>query len=70
MNWTYIITIASIIATVANIHKRRWSFAVWLVTNGIWCVYDISIREYSQAILWGVYALLAVWGLVKWGAKQ
>ncbi len=69
MDFTWLITLASLIGTVANIYKRRWCFIVWLFTNSFWCVYDIRIRAYPQAALMGVYALLAVWGLSQWGVK-
>ena len=66
MNWTYLITIASIIGTVANIYKKKWCFILWLFTNALWCAVDAYKGLYSQAILFAVYFVLAVWGLVKW----
>jgi len=66
MHWTWPVAAASLIATVANIHKKRWCFAIWLVTNTTWCVYDLCIGAYAQSCLFAVYAGLAVWGLVKW----
>ncbi|HUV04361.1 MAG TPA: hypothetical protein VMX94_04565 [Armatimonadota bacterium] len=69
MHWTWIVTAASIIGTTANVYKRRWCFGVWVVTNAVWCAYDMSIRQYSQAMLFGVYLGLAVWGLWKWKAE-
>ena len=66
MDYTWLVTIASLIGTIANIYKRRWCFAVWLVTNTFWCVYDIRIGAYPQAALMGVYVLLAIWGLMQW----
>lgn len=66
MTWTYAITLASIIGTVANIYKKRWCFIIWLFTNSLWCAVDIVAGLYSQAILFAVYVGLAVWGIVKW----
>ncbi len=66
MNWTIIITIASIIGTVANIYRKRWCFAVWLCTNAFWFAYDAYHGLWSQALLFAVYFGLSVHGLVKW----
>ena len=30
MDWTWAVTAASIVGTVANIYKKRWCFIVWL----------------------------------------
>lgn len=67
MDWTWTITIASIIGTVANIYKKSWCFVIWVFTNGIWCVIDYRTGLYAQAFLFGIYFLLAVWGLYQWG---
>jgi len=66
VDWTWLITAASIIGTVANIHRRRWCFGLWLVTNGAWTWIDLRAGLYSQAALMSVYVGLAIWGLVKW----
>jgi nicotinamide riboside transporter PnuC len=66
MDWTIGVTIASLIGTIANIHKKQWCFAVWLFTNCFWCIYDFSKGLYSQSLLFFVYTGLAIWGLVKW----
>lgn len=66
MTWTWLITIAAIIGTVANIYKRPWCFAIWLVTNSLWMAVDYMAGMYAQAFLFAVYVVLAVWGLIKW----
>ena len=66
----WIVTAASIIGVIANVHKRRWSFGLWLCTNCAWAAYDLAIGAYAQAALQAVYAALSVWGLWKWGRKE
>lgn len=56
----------SLIGTVANIHKARWCFYVWAVTNAAWAGYDIWKTCYPQAVLQAVYFALAIWGIVQW----
>lgn len=71
----WIVTVASIVGVVANVHKRGWCFAVWMVTNALWFWHDFNKGEMYQAALFAVYFVLAVWGLIKWtrgkrGKKQ
>lgn len=70
MDWTIIITVASIIGTVANIYKKKWCFIIWLFTNSSWMVYDFYIGAYAQSLLFAVYTGLAVWGLYKWAKEE
>ncbi len=65
-DFTYLITIASLIGTIANIHKKRWCFAVWIVTNTAWFVVDFFAGLYAQSLLFAIYTLLAICGLTKW----
>ena len=62
----WIITVLSLIATVANIHKKRWCFIIWIFTNATWAVYDFKIGAKEQAVLFAVYFCLAIWGVLKW----
>lgn len=70
MEWTWAITIASIIGTIANIYQKWWCFLIWLGTNAAWSIVDFSIGQYAQGALFLVYFLLAAWGLIKWIKKE
>ena len=65
----WLITIASLIGVVLNIKKRKESFAIWSVTNFAWMIYDFRIGAYEQSALFGVYFVLASYGLYEWGHK-
>lgn len=67
---TYPMAVAAFVATIANVYKQRWCFAVWLVTNSFWAAYDLSIGAYAQAGLFAAYAVLAVLGLYQWSKKE
>jgi len=69
-DFTYLITAASIIGTIANIYKKRWCFMIWLFTNSAWCVIDTMHGLYAQSMLFVVYTILAVWGLIQWRKEQ
>ena len=65
----WIVTLASLVGTVANIYKARWCFCVWAFTNAAWTAYDIHKTAYPQATLQTVYFGLAIWGLWAWKHK-
>jgi len=69
VNWTWLITVASIIGVIANIKKKRWCFYVWAVTNSLWMIVDFAHGLYAQAFLFLVYVLLAIWGIIEWKTK-
>lgn len=62
----WLLTGASIVGTVANVHRRRWGFGVWLVTNAGWVAHNLCAGDWPQAGLWTVYFALAGWGWVRW----
>ena len=62
----WLVTGASIVGTVANVHHKRWCFWVWAATNALWCMYDIAKTAYPQAALMAVYFGLSVYGLRTW----
>jgi nicotinamide mononucleotide transporter len=70
MNWTFAVTVLSIIGVIANTLKKRWCFIVWFFTNTIWCIYDYYIGAYAQSILFLVYIGLAVFGWFNWGKQE
>lgn len=63
---TWALTVLSIIGVIANTHRKRWCFLVWMVTNFSWCIYDFSIEAYAQSSLFAVYFILAIYGWLKW----
>ena len=56
----------SSVAVVLNIHGSPVCFVLWTCTNAIWVYADATHGLYSQAVLQGVYLVLAVYGLVRW----
>ncbi len=67
--WMWLVSALSLTGVVLNIYHRRECFVIWALTNGVWVVYDWKIGAYEQAALFGVYWLLAIWGLIKWKKK-
>jgi len=62
----WLVVALSLFGTILNIKKNRCGFACWIVSNAIWCIYNIYIREYPQATLFFVYFGLSIWGWHRW----
>jgi len=69
MSWLWIVTAISIIGTVLNVYKKRACYYFWLVSNSIWLIVDIHKGIYEQALIFGVYTILAILGIVVWKKK-
>jgi hypothetical protein len=63
---TWIIFVLAIVGVVLNIRKHWSCFAIWLITNGFWAVHNLLIGQYAQAVLFGVYFGLSIYGLLAW----
>lgn len=64
LTWT--IAVFSIIGVVLNIQKKRSCFYFWSGTNASWVVIDFARGIYAQAVLFFVYFVLAIWGIIAW----
>jgi len=62
----WLLTILSLIGVVLNIYKKKACFIIWAVTNFTWMIIDFHKGIPEQGVLFGIYFLLAVWGIVKW----
>ena len=51
MNWTWVLTIASIVGVVLNIKKHRLCFLIWAITNFMWAIVDYQAGLYAQSAL-------------------
>lgn len=61
-----ILVALSIAGVVLNIYKKKICFIIWAITNFSWMLVDIYKEIYTQAFLFAVYFLLAIFGLYKW----
>jgi nicotinamide riboside transporter PnuC len=64
MSW--IVALISIVGIILNIYKNKYCFAIWMVTNFSWMIIDFYKGIYSQAFLFLIYFILAIYGFVKW----
>lgn len=63
---SYIVTVLTLVGTVANAFQKSWCFYLWIVTNLFWVVYNITIQQYQQAIIYSVNTIICVIGIVNW----
>lgn len=68
MSWA--VACASLVATWLNIRRVRACFGIWFCTNVAWAGYDFAHGLPAQGALMCVYAALAIYGFVAWGAHR
>lgn len=71
--WTILSWVMSIIAltgTIFNAERNICGFWFWLVSNLYMTVRFTYIGEHAQAVLFFVYTVLAVRGIVSWRRKE
>jgi len=64
-----ILVVLSISGVILNNHKRIECFYIWMFTNASWFVVDLYYGIYPQAVLFFIYFILAVHGLITWRKK-
>ena len=67
---TGVLTFLSLAGTVLLILKKWQGFLFYLFANAGWAVLDFFCGIPGQAILFGVYFLLSVWGVYSWNKKE
>lgn len=65
-NIAYIVTVLSIVGTIANSFQKRWCFIIWICTNTFWCIYNLINKQYAQALLYLFNFTMAIVGLIQW----
>jgi len=60
-------TLIAIVGTYLNAKQVRFGFVIWMITNAVFVVYNISLHSYPQSALFTVYFGLAVFGWLNWG---
>ena len=66
-----IITVLTIIGVILNIYKNKHCFIIWAFINFAWMIIDYNAELYSQSLLFALYFILAIWGIIKWnGGKE
>ena len=49
---SFLIMIIAMVGILLNVNRKWQGFMCWLVSNGYWFVYNITIEEYLEAMDW------------------
>lgn len=60
-------TAVAIIGTILNAKQLRFGFILWMITNGVFVVYNLYLGSLQQAALFCVYLGLSLYGWINWG---
>lgn len=63
---TWIITTLSIIGVILNAQKKTSGFYFWMATNAAWVIIDLRAGIYAQAVLFGFYFVMCIYGIREW----
>ena len=63
---TWVLTVSCIIGAVFNAEKSIIGFYIWLPANLLWVHLALKTEQYAQAVLFSVYALIAIIGIINW----
>ena len=70
MNISWIFTLMSLVGNVFVIKKHVAGQIIWAVSNVCWAAYFFSIKEIASAVLFSVYLLLCIWGIISWRKEK
>jgi nicotinamide riboside transporter PnuC len=56
--------------TLINAERNKYGFVFWLISNLYMTVRFFVIGEYAQSVLFFIYFLLAIRGIVSWTKKE
>ena len=62
----WFLTSLSIVGVILNIKRKKVCFIIWAFTNASWAVIDFIKGIPAQGVLFTVYFILAIWGIIEW----
>jgi len=68
--FTAALTILALTGVVLNIKKKIACFYIWFFTNASWAVIDFYKGIPMQGILFTIYTVLAIYGIIEWRKKE
>lgn len=73
MLWTifsWLMSAVALFGTMLNAEQNIYGFLFWLVSNLYMTIRFAYIGEYAQAVLFFIYFILAIRGIVSWKKKE
>ena len=63
---TYIMAAIALVGSIFNARRLRVGFAIWIVTNVFWIVWNAFIGEYAQVALYVANLIISTYGFIRW----
>lgn len=73
IDWTmlsWVMSALALIGTILNAEKNIYGFVFWLMSNLYMTIRFFYIGEYAQSVLFFIYFILAIRGIIAWNAKK
>lgn len=66
----WIATGLGILGAIINARKKIQGFYIWVIANLFWIYIGIKIKLYGLALLFFVYLLIVIYGIITWRKKK
>ena len=65
---TWILVALVLYGDILIVLKNRLGFYLWIIVDGFFCLVHLFHSEggYAESAVFGLYALMGVYGLIKW----
>lgn len=60
----------SLTGSVLNARMNIHGYTLWLCSNAIWMVYDVSLGLWEQLPMFAVSTVLAAYGIAEWRKRR
>ncbi len=67
---SWVMSAIALIGTLINAERNKWGFIFWLISNLYMCIKFFVLGAYAESLLFFVYFLLAIRGIVSWTKKE
>ena len=65
----WLVTAMAFAGAILNLKKQRSCFLIWMMSNIVFVIHNILIREWPQAALFTAFFGLAIWGWFSWSRE-
>ena len=62
----WIAVICSVVGIVLNARKVIWCWAVWIISNIMWTIHALTIKDWAAVCLWIVFTGFNIYGWYQW----
>jgi hypothetical protein len=66
----WVMSAASLIGVIFNIYKSKWGFFIWALTDIGWAAISMYYSIYSQAVMFVIMLVFAIYGFMKCNSTQ